>query len=76
MEHIPKVLVRLFQCEIQTKRNARLFCSRPVCRLNKQGAWLKLDVGEFVEQRKVIEVEILRHQQTIFPGTTVTLIYI
>ena len=38
------------------KRNARLFCRRPVCRLNKQGAWLNLDVGEFV-QKNVIEVE-------------------
>ena len=30
----------------------------------------------FVEQKKVIEVEILRHQQNIFPGTRKKLIYI
>ena len=44
-----------------------MFYRRPVCRLNKQGAWLKLDVGEFVEQKKVIEVEMLRHQRSVLP---------
>ena len=70
--------MRLSQCETLTRCKTTVestspthtFCRRPVCRLNKQGGWLKLDVGEFVEQRKVIEVEILRHHQTIFPGTT------
>ena len=58
------------------RRDARMSCRKPVCRLNKQGARLNLDVGEFVEQRKVIEVEALRHQQNIFPGTRKKLIYI
>ena len=39
------------------RRNARLFCRKPVCRLNKQGVWLNLDVGEFVEQRKVCHLK-------------------
>ena len=68
-EHIQKVFMRLSQCEILTRCKTTIkstslthtFCRRPVC-LNKHGAWLKLDVGEFVEQRKVIEVETLRHQ--------------
>ena len=29
--------------------------ARPVCGFNKPGAWLNLDVGEFVEQSKIIE---------------------
>ena len=32
-----------------------------------QGACLKHEVGEFVEQREIIEVETLRHQQSILP---------
>ena len=34
------------------------------------------DVGEFVEQRMVIDVETLQHQQNILPGTRKKLIYI
>ena len=83
MEH-QKVFMRFSQCEILTRCQttvestspAHTFCRRPVCRLNQQGVWLKLDVGEFVEQRKVIEVEILRHRRSTFPGTTRQLIYI
>ena len=41
-------------------------CTRPVCRFNKQGAWLNRDVGEFVKQSEIIEVETLRHQQSTF----------
>ena len=44
-------------------------CRRPVCRLNKQCAWLNLDVSEFVEQSEIVEVETLRHQQSILSGT-------
>ena len=69
MEHIYKVSTRLSQREMQTKWH-RLSCRRPVCGFNKQGACLSnLDVGKFVEQRKVIEVERPRHQRSIFPGT-------
>ena len=74
MEHIQKVFMRLPQCEIQTKCTVVL--QKTVSRLNKQGAWLHLDVGEFVEQRKVIKVQTPRHQQNRFPGTRKKLIYI
>ena len=36
-----------------------------VCGFNKQGACLNPDVGEFVKQRKFIQVGTLRHQQSI-----------
>ena len=74
MEHIQNVFMRLSQSKKQTKCTVVL--QKPVCGLSKQGAWLNLDVGEFVEQRKVIEVETLRHQQNIFPGTRKKPLYI
>ena len=61
---------------MRDRRNARLFCRKPVCKLNKQSASLNLDVGECVEQKRVIEVETLRHQQNMFPGIRKKLIYI
>ena len=44
-------------------------CLAEDCRFNKQGAWLNLDADEFVEESEIIQVEIPRHQQIIFPGT-------
>ena len=42
-------------------------CTRRVCGFNKQGACFNHDVGEFVKQREIIEVETWRHQQIILP---------
>ena len=51
-------------------------CKRRVCRFNKQGAWLNHDVGEFVKQSAIIEVETLRHQQSILPRNSTETLYI
>ena len=56
MEYNLEVFVKMFQCEIQTTCKTTVestsptqkFCRRSVCGFNKQGAWLKLDVGKFV----------------------------
>ena len=56
MEYIQKVFM---DCS-----NAR---HRPVCGIDRQSACLNQDVGEFVKQREIIEVETPRHQQRILP---------
>ena len=52
-----KEFMRLFQCAIH----------RRVCGFKKHGACLNHDVGEVVKQKEIIEVETLRHQQSILP---------
>ena len=47
MEYILEVFVRLFQYEIET-RCTDVLCKTVFCGLNKQFAWLNLDVSEFV----------------------------
>ena len=67
MEHIQKVFVRLSQCEIQTKSTVVLQKTSLVDSTNKVLGSILMSMN--FEQRKVIEVETLRNQQNIFPGT-------
>ena len=76
-----KIRSRLCARECRTKKQSKirrvlaasqLFSAMPPL----EGAWLNHDVGEFVKQSEIIEIETLRHQRSILPGTMERLIYI